>query len=170
MYKINKDFSTGGRFDALDSYFRATRGLGNNKNYYNVGANVYVRGSYHHEFNENWGLETGIELGLLSFMRESTSFAFSVPQSALSNGLFNYQDDATSNPFGFKYYEVRPIWKYGNINVFTDVKFKDRWTFSYTWSFRRFSTVDKYPTTIGFHSVGVRFDFIDKTKERKLKN
>lgn len=170
MRKINEKFSVGGRFDVLDSYFRVVRGLGNNKIYYNVGTNLYARGSYRHAFNDNWGIETGMELGLLSFMRESTSFAFSAPQSVLSNGLFNYQDDATSSPFGFKYYEIRPVWKYGNINVFADVKFKDRWTFSYSWGLRRFSTVDNYPTTIGIHTLGVRFDFIDKTKERKLRN
>lgn len=170
MKRLNDQFSIGGRFDALDSYFRVTRGLGNNKIYYNLGTNLYARGSYHQKINDEWQIETGVELGIISFMRESTSFAFSAPQSVLEQGLFNYQDDATSSPFGFKFYELRPIWKYGNINLFTDLKFRQRWTFTYSWGLRRFSTVDNYPTTIGIHTLGVRFDFIDKTKERKFKN
>lgn len=169
MRELNENFSVGGRFDGLESYFRVTRGLGNNKIYYNVGANLYGKGSYRRKFDDNWEIETGIELGLLSFMRESTSFAFSAPQTVLTNGSFNYQDESTSNPFGFKHYELRPIWNYGNLNVFADVKFKQRWTFSYTWSLRRFSTVENYPTTIGIHSLGVKFDFIDKTKKRRSK-
>lgn len=170
MRELDNNFSVGGRLDVLDSYFRTTRGLGNNKIYYNLGTNLFARGSYHQALNNQWGIEVGIELGLLSFMRESTSFAFNAPQTVVSEGLFNYQDDAVSNPFGFRFYELRPIWKYANVSTFVDLKFRERWTLSYSWKLRRFSTVNNYPTTIGLHTLGVRFDFIDKAKERKLKS
>ncbi len=167
MNSLDKGFSIGGRLDALDAYFRVTRGLGNNKIYYNIGSNLYVRGNYRHELNKNWRFETGAEIGLISFMRESTSFAFSAPQAVVANGAFNYQDQSTSNPLGLKRYQLRPIWNYGNVNLYTQIEYKQRWTLSYTWSLRRFSTVDNYPTTIGFHALGLRFDFIDKTKSKR---
>lgn len=170
MKQVNDNLSVGGRLDVLDSYFRVTEGLLNNKFYYNVGTNLYFRSSYHRELNDQWRIETGIELGILSFMGESTSFAFTTSQTALEQGQFNYQDEAIGNPFGFKYYELRPIWKYANINMYTDLKFRKRWTLSYQWGLRRFSTVRDYPTTIGIHTLGIRFDFIDKVKERKLRN
>lgn len=167
--KLNDKFYVGGRLDLLDIYFRSVKGLGNNKIYYNNGFNLYATGKYRHTINDNWKLEAGVELGLFSFMRESTSFSFSTPQTVIDNGLFNYQDNAVSSPFGLKYGRALPIWKFGNIRIITQMKFKKRWTFAYEWNIRRFSTVKGYPTTLGIHTIGVKFDFIDKEKIKKTK-
>ena len=62
-------------------------------------------------------LQGTADLGILSFMKESTSFGFSAPQSALENGEFNYQNEALESPFGYKYFDFKYL---GNKSKFED--------------------------------------------------
>lgn len=166
-YKLNEKFSVGGQLNLLEGFLRNTTGAGNNSIYYNSGTHLFAHGTYKHVINDEITLRGTLNYGLFGFMRESTGFAFSSPQSVTGNGAFDYQNSAVSNPFGIRFYEARPFWKMGNIQTRIEMNYKKRWTLAYTWSFRRFSTIKGYPTTSGLHTLGVKFDFIDKTKLKK---
>ncbi len=165
--KLNDKFSVGGQLNLLEGFLRNVAGAGNNGIYYNIGTHLYARGSYKHVVNDDIILKGTLNYGLFGFMRESTGFAFSAPQSVTENGAFDYQNSALSNPFGVRFYKAMPFWKMGNIQTRIEFNYKKRWTLAYTWNFRRFSTIKGYPTTSGIHTIGVKFDFIDKTKLKK---
>ncbi|MCH2225367.1 MAG: hypothetical protein MK066_11420 [Crocinitomicaceae bacterium] len=165
--KLNEHFAVGGKLDALDATFRITNGLGNNSVYYNNGHNLLASGRYDRSLSSKLHLSVTVDLGIISWMRESTGFAFSTPQSVVAEGAFNYQDKAVNNPFGYRFFEMLPIWKYGNLSVTSEINYSKRWVFSYTWNLRRFSTVKEYPTTIGLHTIGARFNFRNKLKQKR---
>ncbi len=167
LKKLNEKWHLGGKVDLLDSYFRVSSGLGNNKISYLIGSNIFASARYSKEINEDFKLNFNIGLGVLSYMRESTGFAFSTPQDVTANGEFNYQDENVLSPFGFKYYKLRPLWNFGNINLVTEVKYKKRWAFVYEWRLRRFSTLKKYPTTIAVHHLGLKYNFVSRLKSGK---
>ncbi len=166
-HKLNEKFSVGGQLNLLEGFLRNTSGAGNNSSYYNSGTHLFARGCYKHVINDDIALKGIVNYGLFGFMRESTGFAFSAPQSVTENGEFDYQNSAVNNPFGIRFYQAMPFWKMGNVQTRLEVNYKKRWTLAYIWNFRRFSTVKGYPTTSGLHTLGVKFDFIDKTKLKK---
>tara|TARA_B110000977_G_C10993063_1_gene460712 strand:- start:380 stop:1201 length:822 start_codon:yes stop_codon:yes gene_type:complete len=159
---LKNNFLIGGRVDAIDFYFRKVEGLGNNSVYYINSHHLYGSLIHHKKINENWNLESSVDLGLLSFMKELTSFGFSAPQNALEDGEFTYQNDALSNPFGYKYFE----WKHiaNNINIKTAFlfKYKERISVGYSWNLRHFSNLKSYPVTTGLHNITFRYNIIHK--------
>lgn len=167
---LNYHFSVGGRVDVIDGYLRLTREGSNNKVFYNLGSSLFARGSYRFKISENLKVESNLEFGLIGFTRESTGFAFNAPQVVTESGSFDYQDNAVLNPFGLKYYQLRPFWNFGNVNIITSIKFKSRWALSYQWHMRKYATIKGYSTTIGIHNLGVKFNFISKEKERRKNN
>ncbi|HHS95749.1 MAG TPA: hypothetical protein ENJ45_04100, partial [Phaeodactylibacter sp.] len=108
---LKRKVSIGGRLDLMDTYFRKNNGLGNNGLYYLIGSHLYFSTNYHKTLSKKWRVEAILDLGLLSFYKESTGFGFSAPQNALEAGGFNYQDEALTNPFGFKYYHFQHLGK-----------------------------------------------------------
>lgn len=165
--KLYPNLSLGAKIDVFDFLYRNTEGLGNNATYFNNSINLYGSGLYRKQIKDNLQFVAQLDLGIFSFLRESRGFAFSAPQSVTESGSFNYQDDATSNPFALKFFEAKPIWSLLNLQTLIGFKYKERWTLSYTWSLRRFSTVKNYPTTSAFHGLNVKFNFINKIKPLK---
>jgi hypothetical protein len=159
---IKKHFKIGARLDLLDFYLRNNKELGNNGSYIITGHHLYASLMHDYKINNKWNLQSSLDLGLLSFMRESTGFAFSAPQNALEEGEFDYQNNALSNPFGYQFFE----WKYfgNNINIKTSFEFqyKNRLSIGYRWSMRHFADVKSYPVTIGNHNIIFKYNIIHK--------
>lgn len=159
---LNKNLKIGARLDLLDFYLRNNQGLGNNGSYIITGHNLYGSVMYDYRINEKWNLQSGLDLGLLSFMRESTGFAYSAPQNALEDGKFDFQNSALSTPFGYQFFE----WKYFGNNLMIKTSFvfqyKDRISIGYNWSLRHFANVKSYPVTIGAHNITFKYNIIHK--------
>ncbi len=159
---IKKNFKVGARLDLLDSYFRKIEELGNNGTYYINGHHLYGSVMHDYKLNDNWNLQSGLDLGLVSFMKESTSFGFSAPQTALEEGGFNYQSESLESPFGYKYFD----WKYfgNNLNIKTSFffQYKNRISLGYSWDMKRFANVKSYPVTTGMHNIIFRYNIIHK--------
>jgi hypothetical protein len=168
QYRLNDEMSIGGGV-STDFLLRRHGGLGNNSTYLNSGLTVYVPFQYRKELNDDFTLTSEVRLGLLSVLKEGTSFAFSAPQTILEDGLFDYQTSGIDNPFAWKYAEIRPIGKFLNLEMIVAAHYKKRWTFFYEWSAQRFSTVKNYPTIYGAHTLGCSFNFVSKTKLPKNK-
>jgi hypothetical protein len=162
LKSINDQLYVGGRWDILEMYFRSTSGLGNNSIYYNTGSYLSVSGIYKMKIGEK-PFEIGLNLGLLSYFKESTGFAFSASQSALEDGDFDYQDEALTNPFGFKYFNVRLPWQHFRMNIVANYQLSKRFSLGYRWNIRRFSEVDDYPVTSGGNTISVRYHFTNKS-------
>ncbi|MBT3207976.1 MAG: hypothetical protein HN704_09715 [Bacteroidetes bacterium] len=148
----NSDFLIGGRIDILDFDLRVNDALGNNGHYYTNGSYLFGSVMHNKQLNDNWNLQSSLDIGLLSFMKESTSFAFSAPQNGLEDGEFNYQNKELESPFGFKYFEFKPIGKIINIKTSFLFQYKERISIGYFWQMKRFSTLKSYPTTKGTHN------------------
>jgi len=159
---INNNFLIGGRIDLFDFYYRNTEGLGNNSNYYINAHHLYGSLIYNKNLKKEWNLEASIDLGLFSFMKESTSFGFSAPQKPLENGEFNYQNSKLSNPFGYKYFESKYIGNHLNLKTSIILQYKKRISIGYTWRVRHFATTKSYPVTTGIHNFIIRYNIINK--------
>ena len=159
LKKINDQFSVGTHWDILGLYFRDTEGLDNNGGYFITSSDLFAAGVYH---RGKWNF--GLDLGLLSFQKERTSFAFSAPQNALEDGAFDYQNEALENPFGFKYFTFKPIGQQLYLRTHIQYQWKERFWVGYEWTARHFAEVKNYPVTVGNHRIVVRYNFIHKTK------
>jgi hypothetical protein len=159
---ISNNFLLGGRLDVIDLYYRGVDGLGNNGDTYINGSHLYGSLMYNKTINNKWQLNASIDLGLLSFMKESTSFAFTAPQSALEDGKFSYQDEALESPFGLKYFDLKHIGNNLNLKSSFMLKYKERISFGYSWNMRHFSTVKNYPTTIAKHALIFKYNLNHK--------
>lgn len=159
LRKINDQLSIGGHWDILGMYFRNTEGLDNNGSYYITSSDLFASGTY--QFGK---FNFGLDLGVLSYQKERTSFAFSAPQNALEDGNFDYQDEALDNPFGFKYFRLKSLPQQLNIRTNITYQWKDRISVAYQWSARHFAEVKNYPVTIGSHQIVLRYNISYKTK------
>lgn len=88
LRSINEQLYIGGRWDVMEIYLRQTSGLGNNSIYYNSGSFLSASGLYKLKIKDKT-LNIGLDLGLLGYYKESTSFAFSAAQNALEDGKFD---------------------------------------------------------------------------------
>ncbi len=161
--KLENDVTMGARLDLVDFYFRKVSGLGNNGTYYNNSINLYYSISKMKELKSKtfYGV---LDLGLISWNKESTSFAFSAPQSTLEDGKFNYQDKGVNSIYGLSYFDISPIWKTLNIATRLGVNVSKRWSFEYSWNMRHSSVIKGYPTTRSYHALGAKFRITNKTK------
>lgn len=167
LQQIKDKLWIGGRWDILDFNLRNTKGLGNNSLYYIVGSNLYASGQYQIPLKGQMKLNIGLDLGLLTYFKESTSFAFSAPQNGLEDGEFDYQNEALENPFGLKYYVFRPLGKNIDIRTIFDLQVNERWSVVYQWNMRRFAEVKGFPVTRGSHLLTFRYNISYKTVEAK---
>lgn len=152
----------GAKWDVLDAYFRGTESLDNNSIYYIFGSNLKISSFYERTISDNIYIRAEFNFQLLSFMKESTSFAFSAPQDVLEDGEFSYQNDKLEHPFGFKYYTFEPFTKYLNTGTQVEMHYKKRWIFSYKWNMQRSNKVKNYPLTRGYSSLSVKYVFRKK--------
>ena len=164
LKKINDQFSIGAHWDILAIYFRNMDGLVNNGAYYIASSDLFVTGNYH---KGKWNF--GLDLGLLSFQKERTGFAFSAPQNALEDGEFGYQNEALENPFGFKYFTLKPLGQQLYLRSRIQYQWKKRISVGYQWTGRHFAEVKNYPVTAGSHQLVLRFNLTHKTKSSKPK-
>ncbi len=155
---IGKRLKIGGRVDALDIYFRSTQGLGNNGNYILSGHNLFFSLHHNSKLNNNWTLISSADIGILSFMRESVGFAFSAPQNLLEDGRFNYQDDAVSSPFGYKYFDLKYLSNNLNLKSSFMLSYKNKLSIGYSWSIRHFANVRTLSTTAGAHNITIQYN------------
>lgn len=165
LKKINENLSVGGHWDMLGMYYRSIENLQNNGNYYITSSDLFAAATY-----QMGKFKFGLDLGLLSFQKESTGFAFSAPQNGLEDGEFDYQNEELSNPFGFDYFVFKPIGQQLNIRTSIIYQWKERLSVSYRWSARHFAQVENHPVTIGTHQLVVRYNLTHKTKEIPVTN
>jgi len=159
LRKINDQWAVGGHWDILGLNIRNTEGLDNNGTWYLTHSDLFASGTYQRgKFN------FGLDLGLLTFFKERTSFAFSAPQKGLEDGDFDYQDEALDSPFGFKYFSLNALFNHLNLRTKITYQFNDRLSVGYQWQVRHFAVVENYPVTMGNHQVLVRYNIIHKTK------
>lgn len=165
LKKINENLSIGAHWDILGMYYRSIEGLQNNGNYYITSSDLFAAATY-----QMGKFKFGLDLGLFSFQKESTGFAFSAPQNGLENGDFDYQDEKLDDPFGFNYFVFKPIWQQLNIRTSITYQWKERLSVGYRWSARHFAEVENRPVTIGTHQIVVRYNLTHKTKEAPVTN
>ncbi len=159
---LNKHLSVGGRIDLMDFYLRSIEGLGNNGSYVITGHHFYGSIIYNTTINNKWDFQGNADLGLFSFMRESTSFAFSSPQNALEDGDFNYQNEALESPLGYKYFDFKYLGNILNLKTELLLHYKKRFSIGYKWNMKRFANVKSYPVTIGIHHFVLRYNIINR--------
>ena len=147
------------KWDVLDFYLRNTEGLGNNSFYYVSGSNLKIASRYERTISDKIKVRAGLNFQVVSFMKESTSFGFSLPQDPIEDGEFSYQNDALENPFGFKYYSFEPFTKYLNIDTQVAIHYKKKWILSYKWNMQRSNEVKNYPMSRGYSSLSVKYKF-----------
>ena len=164
LRKINDQLYIGGKWDIMEMYFRQISGLGNNGIYYNTGSYLSASGLYQLNVGAK-KLNIGLDLGILGYFKESTSFTFSASQNILENGNFDYQDGALSNPFGFKYFVIRPTWAHFRLSTKLDYQLNRRFSVGYQWHMRRFAEVKNYPVTAGANTISLRYHFMNKSTE-----
>ncbi len=156
LKKINDQLSLGGQWDIFGLYFRSTSGLGNNSSYILSSSDLLVAADYKYKkFN------FGMDLGIASFIRESTGFAFSAPQSVLEDGVFNLQDEKINSPFSLDYFVLRSVFNHLNLRTNISYHLNDHFSIKYNWDLRRFAEVKNYPVTIGAHYLTVYWKFRD---------
>ncbi len=168
LRRLKNGLYVGGRMDLIDFYLRNTPALGNNASQINTGSHLYGSLVHDKRINDHWNLESSFDLGLLSLMRSSSSFAFSSSQNILENGEFDYQNTAASSPFGLKYFEMKSLFKHINIKTSLLFQYKKRITLGYLWNVSRVAQVKHYPMTIAQHNIVFRFNITNKT-EQKIK-
>lgn len=160
MRKINDQLAIGGHWDILGLGIRGNRELGNNGIYYLGSSDLLIASTYQiGKFN------FGLDLGVLFYIKEGTSFAFSAPQNGLEDGEFNYQNEKLEHPLGFKYYQLRFLTQHLNLRTNITYQLNDRFRITYRWSTRHFSEVKNYPVTMGSHHVSIRWNLKHKVKE-----
>ncbi len=164
LKSINEQLYIGGRWDVMEMYIRQTSGLGNNSIYYNTGSYLSASGLYKLTIKDQ-KFDISLDLGVLSYFKESTGFAFSAAQNALEDGEFDYQDEALTNPFGFKYFEVRPIWQHFRMSTAIDYQIGKRLSVGYRWNMRRFSEVEDRAVTTGANTISIRYHITHKRPE-----
>jgi hypothetical protein len=161
---ISKGFSVGGRVDLIDIYFRNTDNLSNNGPYTFSGSSLLLSLGYRKTINENWKLQSFLEIGILGFVKESVSFGYSAPQNVLEDGDFSYTDDKLSDPLSYKYNKLVTINKNLNVRASVFCQYKKRFSVGYQWKLNHSAFVKSYPSTIGIHNIIVRFNIINKIK------
>ncbi len=153
LKRLNGKLFLGARVDLLNFYFRHTAGLQNNAANFINGNHLYGSVLYKRPINSKLEIQYAIDLGLLSFLKELTSFGFSAPQTVLENGGFNYQDTQISDPFGYRDFVLKTSLNQLNINSSIVMTYKNKLSFGYYWQVMQFANVKSLPITIGTHSL-----------------
>lgn len=162
LRNINDNLRIGVRWDIMDVYFRNWTGLGNNERYDLEASTLNAAVQYQLVLKGQHRFHLGLSVGLLSFNREGTGFAFSGPQNVLEDGDFNYQDEAQSSPFGFKYYELETLNEYLNLRTSIAYDLSKRFSLKYSWHLRHSTEVKDYALTTGQHTLSVQFNLINR--------
>ncbi len=162
LRSIHGVWRLGGQLDALDYYLRNSNNLGNNGTYSITGSQLWA--SVQHDLSvKERPLTLGADVGVLTYFRESTGFAFSIPQDAQEKGEFSYQNESVTSFFSFRNGTFAPLWDRLNFRFRAQYELHRRWAIGYQWQFARFATVTNYPTAYGQHRLNLHFRFVHKT-------
>lgn len=159
LRKISDQFAIGVNWNVLGLYLRNAADLGNNSIYFVASSDLMASAQYRRN-----KFDFGLDVGLLTWVKESTGFAFSASQNILEDGLFDYQNERLEDPFGFKYYQLKSGFKHLLVQTHIDYMVSDRFELGYQWSARHFSEVKNYPVTIGSHTLTMRWNLSKKTR------
>ena len=161
LRKIAENIQVGTTWSIFDFYNRDVSGLGNN------GRNELSKSSFFASTIYKYKkFKFGLDLGLFSFVKSSTSFAFSAPQGVLEEGNFNLQDDEILSRFSFNGYKLRALTE--NLQLRTSINYdlSKRFSVGYNWQFSKLTEVKKYPVSYGIHSLSLRYNFIKRTSNK----
>lgn len=169
LHHLNETYAVGGKWNLAAGNLRNFSDLGNNSISIIVNSTLMGTGRYSRTINDDIKLNFDLSIGLLGWVREGTSFAYSANQKVLELGVFNFQDLSTTTPVGVKYGSIETLGAYNVLETELNLQYKRRWQFCYNWSLMNYRTVKGYPLTVGEHRVGVKFNYIAKTKTRTKK-
>lgn len=164
--KLTENYQLGGKWSLMNVNFTNFSALGNNSTGIIFNSAVSVLGRYTRLLKEDVRVNFELALGLFSMAKEATSFAYSASQKVLEEGVFDFQNDATTSPLSLSYSSFEPIGIFNKIETNISVDYKKRWQFSYQWDLLNYRTVKSYPITFAAHTLSVRFNYISKTKTR----
>ncbi|HAS45773.1 MAG TPA: hypothetical protein DCS93_35155 [Microscillaceae bacterium] len=136
--------------------------MGNNGAPNIAGSSLYLSGRH---TLRKWNF--GLDLGVLSFMKELTGFTFATPQHILTGGQFDLQNPNHTNPFGFGSYVLRSINKQTQLRTYIQYQFAKRFSVIYNWNFRRIVEVKSFPLTYGIHRFVIRYNFLRRVRDTK---
>ena len=146
------DIWLGSRMDVFDLNVFINSNLSNNGGYYFASNNLYLTGEWHKSLNNKWDFDAGMSVTVLGFVKESTSFSFSIPQKVVDEGKFSYQDDTAENPFKLKYYSLKTLGNYNRIRTEIGFTKNNRNRFSYQWELANYAQSEGNPLTFGSHN------------------
>jgi len=166
---INDQFMLGGRLDLTDINFRMDDGMGNNAISTITGSYLSASAMYTKQvFSENWKVDAVIDLSLISFQKETPSFAMTYSHGRIENNGVDYTNSLMGLP-GYKY----GAFKYFGNNFYMRTSlwlhYKKRFALGYMWQMRRFTIVEEYPTTVGVHSLTIRYNIVHRDKTNNIK-
>jgi len=165
--KLNTNFTLGGKWNMFEGNLRLFPETGNNSNSVFYNSTLLVVGGYSRQINDKLKVNFDLGLGLVGLVKESTSFSnYPASQYILEDGKYDFQNKKITNAFSLAYFRVAPLFKLNKIEATLSVDYSKRWQLSYNWDLINYRTVKGYPVTIARHTIGVRFNFINKTKTR----
>ena len=167
--KLTENYQLGGKWTLANANFRRFADLGNNSTGIVLSSTVSALGRYTRPINKDLKINFELALGLFSVAREGTSFAYSAVQKVLEEGVFNFQDEATTSPLHLKYASFETIGSLNKIETTLSLDFRKRWRLTYSWDLFNYRTIKGYPLTIAAHTLSVRFNYINKIKTRTNK-
>ncbi len=152
-------------WDAFDLYLRSIEDLQNNGSDFILASNIKISSVYERRISTDLKLQAGIDLQIFGFIKQLNSFAYSSPQDALEDGKFSYQDEKLREYVSFKYSSFEPLWNYFNIGTSLKLHYKKRWSLAYKWNMQRSNKVKNYPMTIGYNSISITYNIINKLRK-----
>ena len=159
--RINEKLSLGVHWDIFEVYFRNIKGLMNNGNYALASSDLLLKGQF--DWNK-W--RAGLDVGILSYNRESIGFGFSASQNALEEGRFDYQNEALNNPLGLEFFELKSLNHYLKLRSNIQYQLSNRFGLGYEWELRRITNVENYPATLGVHRLTLRWNIRYKIRNQ----
>ena len=171
LKQTNKNkFFVGGELEA-GLLFRNTSGLGNNSLSFLF--NNTLSGTARIERplpNTRWTLGGELSLGLISWVRNSSGYAFSTPQAFLTNGEFNYDDDVIFK--FYKYGKIEPIGKFHRMKTnisFIQNRERISWGGIYNWRMKAYDPYESGQIVQGTHLIKFYFGFNFGVRKNRMK-
>lgn len=158
-------FYTGINWDVIDFSKRQTSFLANGADSYKLSSTLFLSAKYLYTLNDNWKLNTGLDMGVFSFMNTEPSFSANYQQNIIDNGEVSFIDSETKDPYKLKNMDFKPFWQNVNIRTQVEIGYKQRLSVCYTWYMNTFSDHQNYPVTDARHLLTLRFAFINHIKK-----
>jgi|GEM_PF-6489636 len=143
----------------LAALFRSTANLGNNGKSLLYNNTLSIASRIERPIgNSQWHFGGDVSIGLISWVKASDGYAFSAPQDFLTNGQFNYDEDASIAPY--KYGELALIGQFNRVktdfSLFKDTP-RSRWGIKYNWYLRAYQPFKDGQMVQGTHGLSFFF-------------